>query len=106
VRILFDQGTPAPLRAFLPQHSVTTAFELGWSELKNGELLDAAEREDFAVIVTTDANLQFQQNLNSRRVAIVVLLSTSWPRIQRTMAAVVRAISDAKSGSYTEVTIP
>ena len=83
-----------------------TAFELGWSKLKNGELLDAAERDNFSVLVTTDSNLQFQQNLSGRRIAIVTLLSTSWPRIQRALPAIVGAIAGVKPGSYTEVEIP
>jgi predicted nuclease of predicted toxin-antitoxin system len=106
VRILFDQGTPVPLRDSLPQHEVSTTFERGWSKLKNGELLDAAEREGFSVLVTTDSNLKFQQNLTGRRLAIVALLSTSWPRIERAMAVVVSAITAATPGSYTEVEIP
>lgn len=105
MRILFDQGTPVPLRDSLQQHDVFTAFERGWSKLTNGELLDAAERENFAVLVTTDSNLKFQQNLAGRRIAIVALLSTSWPRIERAIAAVVRAITSATPGSYTEVEI-
>jgi predicted nuclease of predicted toxin-antitoxin system len=92
VRVLFDQGTPVPLRDSLQQHEVSTAFERGWSELKNGELLDAAEREGFAVLVTTDTKLKFQQNLSGRRIAIVASLTTSWPRIERTTAEVVKAI--------------
>jgi len=83
VRVLFDQGTPAPLRQFLTQHEVTTAYERGWSQLKNGKLLDAAEADGFASFVTTDTNLRYQKNLSSRRIAIVVLTTTSWPRIQR-----------------------
>lgn len=105
MRILFDQGTPVPLRDFLRQHEVATAFERGWSELKNGELLDAAEREGFAVFPTTDSKLKFQQNLSGRRIAIVALLSTSWPRIERATATVVSAITAATPGSYTEVEI-
>jgi hypothetical protein len=53
VRVLFDQGVPAPLRESLTEHEVSTAYERGWSRLKNGELLDAAEREGFEVFVTT-----------------------------------------------------
>jgi hypothetical protein len=83
VRVLFDQGTPVPLRDSLQQYDVSTAFERGWSELKNGELLDAAEREGFTVFVTTDTKPKFQQNLTGRRIAIVALLTTSWPRITR-----------------------
>jgi hypothetical protein len=74
--------------------------------LKNGELLDAAEREGFALLVTTDSSLRYQQNLDSRQIAVVVLLSTSWPRIQRAMAAVVDAIDAAEPGSYSEIAIP
>ena len=93
MRILFDQGTPVPLRDALQQHQISTAFECGWSKLKNGELLDAAEREGFDMLITTDSNLKFQQNLDTPRISIVVLLSTSWPRIQQAMRAVVGAIA-------------
>ena len=106
MRILFDQGTPVPLRDSLAQHEISTTYERGWSELRNGELLDAAEREGFALLVTTDSNLRHQQNLSKRRVAIVVLLSTSWPRIQRAIPTVASAIDAASPGSCTEVEIP
>ena len=106
MRVLFDQGTPVPLRHTLTRHEVATTYERGWSRLKNGELLDAAEREGFALLVTTDSSLRYQQNLGARRIAIVVLLSTSWPRIQEAITAVVDAIDSAKAGSYAEVAIP
>jgi len=106
VRVLFDQGTPVPLRRYLARHEVTTAFELGWSNLKNGELLDRAEEEAFQVLVTTDLNLKHQQDLASRQIAIVALTSTSWPRIQRALGAVVRQIASATGPGYTEVPIP
>jgi len=95
VRVLFDQGTPEPLRHLLAQHEVATAYERGWSRLKNGELLDAAENEGYVVLVTTDSNLKHHQNLQLRRIAIVVLSTPSWPRIQRADASVVRAIEGA-----------
>jgi len=69
------------------RHEVTTAYERDWSGLKNGELLDAAEKQGFEVLVTTDSNLKYQQNLKSRRIAVVVLSTPSWPRIQRSVAA-------------------
>lgn len=80
MRILFDQGTPAPLRDHLPGHSVATAYEKGWSALQNGELLAKAEAA-FDVLVTTDRNLHHQQNLAGRKIAILVLPTTSWPRL-------------------------
>jgi predicted nuclease of predicted toxin-antitoxin system len=106
VRVLFDQGTPVPLRRLLTQHEVATAHERGWSQLRNGELLDSAEQEGFAVLVTTDANLKYQQDLTSRKLAIVVLTTTSWPRIQRVAEVVVAAVDGAMVGSYIEVEIP
>lgn len=57
MKILFDQGTPAPLKDLLTSHDVSTAYELGWSTLKNGELLSAAESNGFDVFITTDTNL-------------------------------------------------
>ena len=85
MRILFDHGTPvdhgtpAPLRRILRNHEVATAYELGWAELANGALLSAAEAE-FDVLITTDQSLRYQQNLVDRKLAILVLPTTSWPR--------------------------
>jgi hypothetical protein len=106
VRVLLDQGTPVPLREFLARHEITTAYERGWSTFKNGDLLDAAELAGFDVLITTDANLKYQQNLGSRRIAVVVLMSTSWPRIQQVIAAVVDTVESASVGTYVEVQIP
>ena len=106
MRILFDQGTPVPLRESLTHHEVTTAYERGWSQLKNGELLDAAENETVEVLVSTDLNLKYQQNLKSRRIALVILSTPSWPRIERAVTMVVRAVDTAVPGSYVEVDIP
>lgn len=106
MRVLFDQGTPAPLRLSLTQHEVVTAYERGWAQLKNGNLLDAAEADGFTTLVTTDTNLRYQQNLSSRRLAVVVLTTTSWPRIQRAADLVVQAVDAATEGSYIEVDIP
>ena len=66
MRVLLDQPTPVPLRAFLKGHVVTTAAHQGWGRLKNGELLNAAEAAGFDVLVTTDKNMRYQQNLTER----------------------------------------
>jgi hypothetical protein len=65
MNILFDQGTPVPLRDHLIAHTVQTAFELGWSNLENGALLAAAEGP-FDLLITTDQQLRYQQNLAIR----------------------------------------
>ena len=104
--VLFDQGTPVPLRRLLTQHEVATAYERGWAQLQNGSLLDVAEAEGYELLVTTDTNLRYQQNLASRRIAIVVLTTTSWPRIQRAIDLVVQAVDSAVPGGYFEIAIP
>ncbi len=105
MRVLFDQGTPVPLRRYLSGHLVETAYERGWSQLANGDLLTCAEREGYEVLVTTDRNLRYQQNLAERRLAIVVLLSTSWPRIQSETDRIRAVVDGIQPGGYEEVSI-
>ena len=105
MKILLDQGTPVPLRRYLEEHSVTTAYEQGWSELLNGDLLDAAEKAGYNLFITTDQNLQYQQNLSNRQIAVVVLLSTSWPRIQLQVNRICEIVDATRSGSYVEIPI-
>ncbi len=105
MRILFDQGTPVPLRPYLTEHSVTTAYEEGWSNLSNGDLLKSAEDKGYQIFVTTDRNLRYQQNLSDRQIAIVVLLSTSWPKIRMQTDKVCGVINEIKLGDYAEISI-
>jgi glutamate racemase len=86
-------------------HKVFTAYELGWSTLKNGELLTEAETSGFEVLVTTDTNMQYQQNLSQRKIALVVLSTTSWPKIQKAIPQVVKAIDSADGNSFEMVSI-
>jgi hypothetical protein len=105
MRILFDQGTPVPLRQYLTEHSVTTAYEEGWSNLSNGDLLQSAEDKGYQIFVTTDRNLRYQQNLSDRSIAIVVLLSTSWPKIWTQTEKVCGVINAVELGDYAEISI-
>jgi hypothetical protein len=76
VRILLDESLPRPLGSMLTGHAVSTVRDESWTSLTNGELLRrAAER--FDVIVTADQNLEFQQNLNTLPIAIVVMMADS-----------------------------
>lgn len=104
MRILFDQGTPLPLKQHLPGHQVETAFELGWSRLTNGELLAAAEGR-FDVLVTTDRNLRHQQSLSGRKLAVLVLPTTSWPRLRTHVDGIIPALGSARPGEYLEITL-
>lgn len=105
MKISFDQGTPVPLRRHLVGHSVHTAYKLGWAKLSNGDLLDAAERAGYQLLITTDQNLRYQQNLASRQIAILVLSSTSWPRIRLRVDEIRKAVDKIKPNDYKEVMI-
>jgi hypothetical protein len=104
--ILFDHGTPAPLRLFLKEHTVKKTKDLGWNTLSNGELLKVAEEAAFDVFLTTDKNIRYQQNLAKRIIAIVVLGNSRWPVVQLHVDRVVAAVNAAQPGTYIEVEIP
>jgi len=104
--ILFDNGTPAPLRYALKDHVVVEAIERGWDRLVNGELIAAAEAAGFELLVTTDKNMRYQQNLKGRKIAFVVLGNQQWPVLRRYVERVVAAVEAATPGSFTEVEIP
>jgi predicted nuclease of predicted toxin-antitoxin system len=106
MKLLFDQGTPVPLRNHLPHHAVETAYERGWNDLKNGDLLARAEAEGFDALVTTDQNLRYQQNLAARKIGVVVLMTTNWPRIRTDVTRVVQVLNNLRPGSYEEVFFP
>jgi hypothetical protein len=102
----FDQGTPVPMRPFLAGHTVETTGQRGWDRLKNGELLEAAEEAGFEVLVIPDKNIRYQQNLEHRRIALVVLGNPQWPVLRRHVERVLSAVNAAQPGSYTVVDIP
>jgi hypothetical protein len=76
---------------------------MGWDELVNGNLINAAEQAGFEVMVTGDQNLRYQQNLLGRRLALVVLLANHWPTVRQNLQAVVDAVNQATPGSYRSI---
>ena len=104
--VLFDNGVPAPLRYALKGHTVVESIERGWDRLTNGELLEVAEGAGFEVLLTTDKNMRYQQNLTIRKIAFVVLANSQWPVVRQYVQRVVVAVDAAEPGSYTEVDIP
>lgn len=104
--ILFDHGTPAPIRSYLEGHTIQRTQDLGWDRLTNGELLAAAEEAGFDLLLTTDKNIRYQQNLAGRKIAIVVIGNSQWPILRLHVQRVVAAIGAAIPGSYSEVRIP
>ncbi len=104
--ILFDQATPVPIHPYLVGHDVRTAAQQGWDKLKNGELLTAAEEAGFELLLTTDKNMRYQQNLANRKIAVVVLGLQQWPSLRPHVQRIVEAVNAAVPGSYTEIDFP
>ena len=104
--ILFDQGTPWPLRRYLTGHTIHSAYWLGWDELTDGELLERAEEEGFELLITTDQDIRYQQNTVGRKIAIIVLMLNEWKLIRPHVDDIVNAVNRIKSGDYVEIEIP
>ena len=106
MRILFDHGTPSGTAKALAGHEVTEAIDRGWDRISNGELLKVAEEAGFDVLLTTDKNLRYQQNLSGRKIAVVVLGDSTWRFVRLHLDRVSSAVKAATPGSYIEVEIP
>jgi hypothetical protein len=104
--IVFDQATPVPIRPYLKGHTVRTAAQQGWDKLRNGDLLTAAESAGFEILLTTDKNMRYQQNLAGRKIAVVVLGQQQWPRLRPHIQLVIEAVNAATPGCFVEVEIP
>ena len=76
MKVLVDECVPVKLLRLLKNHDFVTARHRGWGSFSNGRLLALAEPE-FEVFLTADTNIRYQQNLSSRKIAIIVLSNQS-----------------------------
>jgi predicted nuclease of predicted toxin-antitoxin system len=106
MKILFDNGVPNTIARSLPGHEVTFARQIGWQELENGELIQRAEHAGYELLLSTDKNIRYQQNLSERKIALVVLGNSQWPIVRLHLDQVVAAVNSSLPGSYAEVEIP
>jgi hypothetical protein len=106
MRILLDHNTPAPLRYWLLGHHVETAYELGWAEITNGDLLRMAEGSGFDVLITTDKGIRYQQNLTGRMLALAVLSTNDWTQIRKWKSIVLEKLLEITPGAFVEIEIP
>ncbi len=106
MKILFDNGTPKPIARSLAGHTVSFARRVGWHELKNGELIQQAEDAGYEVLLSTDKNIRYQQNLTGRKIALVILGNQKWPLVKLHLDKIAVAVNAATPGSFTEVDIP
>ena len=106
MKIILDESTPQKLRLLIDaQHSVVTTWFQGWSGLKNGALLSAAENEGFELFITADQELSYQQNLTGRRIALLVLSTNNWSLVKAHITEIAAAIEATTPGSFVFVDI-
>jgi len=106
MKIIFDQGTPKALKNYLYPHAISTSFQMKWSAKKNGDLLAAAEAAGFDLLITTDKNLRYQQNLAGRKIAIIVLMVPYWPEIRPFVQLVQDAVAKVTPSAFIEIDFP
>ncbi|NBV23933.1 MAG: hypothetical protein EBS05_18695 [Proteobacteria bacterium] len=100
MRILLDECVPLQVRHALVTHEVTTAQRMGWGGISNGDLLDKADQEGFAVFIVADKNLRYQQNLTNRRVAILELWTNHRPTLENHFPEIRAAVERLVPGEY------
>ncbi|HYO99586.1 MAG TPA: DUF5615 family PIN-like protein [Pyrinomonadaceae bacterium] len=105
MNILLDECTPRVVKRRLPGLNIHTVQEMGWSGLKNGELLAAAEGR-FDVFITTDKNLRHQQNLKERKFAVLLLPSNQVPIVERLVPAIEVSLKTIQAGDFIAIPLP
>ena len=103
MKVLLDENLAHRLRAQLAGHEAVTVRYCGWAGLKNGELLGAAEESGVEVFLTGDQTLSYEQNLQRRKIAIVVLSAVEWDILKNAVPAILAAIDAAVPGSFQQV---
>lgn len=105
MKILFDHCVAKPLKKEFPRHEIKTVREMGWQALKNGELLDQAQEAGFEVLLTVDQNLRYQQNLQGRSIAVVVMIAggITLEDLRPLVPAVERTLVNVQPGQVYEV---
>jgi len=107
LRIVFDKNVPVGVGRFLSEHEVRTFVEMQWHpQLENSELLKPAEASGFNVMVTSDQNIRYQQNLAGRKLVLVVLGSNIWPVVRGHGAAIAAKVDAATPGSCEFIEMP
>jgi hypothetical protein len=99
MKIILDESVPQKLRLSIEgRHTVVTTWYQGWSGLKNGALLNAAEEAGFELFITADQEMSYQQNLKGRKMALVVLSTNNWDLVKAHIAGIMAAIAAATPG--------
>ena len=102
MNVLLDECTPHVLKKLLTAFDIATVQELGWAGITNGALLQLAEGS-FDVLITSDQNLKYQQNLAGKRLAIIQLPTNQVPLIVKIAPAISEVLNTIKPGEFIEI---
>ena len=102
-RILLDQNVPVGVRQFLRGHEVRTAYQMGWSDLSNGDLLATMEAAGFDLLISSDQNLVHQQTMAGRRISVLVLNTNRWAGLKTRGADIAHIVAGVSTGSFTQL---
>ena len=91
---------PAKLARFLKTFDVNLADELGWAEVRNGTLLEAAEESGFDVLLTADETIQAENELAGRRIGLVAMSDNHWRIVRDHVPAIAEALHKCKPDRY------
>jgi len=105
VRILLDEGVPDIIQKRLSRFAISSVKQMGWRGITNGALLDLMARE-FSVLVTTDKNLPFQQNLTKRQISAVILSTNEIPSIIELLPQIEEVIDTISPGEFVQLELP
>lgn len=105
MKILLDECVPWPMHQLLRGHVITSVQAQGWSGIRNSELLRLAERE-FALFITADQNISYQQNLAGRRIAILELSTNDLRRIRAASTLIAEVVAKIERQAFQRLEIP
>ncbi|MCU1257198.1 MAG: hypothetical protein JWO80_83 [Bryobacterales bacterium] len=103
MRVLCDENIPHRLRVLLPEHEVITVAYLNWIGMKNGELLKAVEEAGFDVLITSEQGIPYQQNMDGRKLAMVMLSTPDWNMVKMAAPSIAQALAATAPGSFIRV---
>lgn len=73
-KVLLDENLPVKIKYRLQDVcEIYTVTDKGWNALENGDLINAMQKDSFDYLVTSDKNLQYQQNLSKYSIRFIVL---------------------------------
>ncbi|MGH9424772.1 MAG: DUF5615 family PIN-like protein [Terriglobia bacterium] len=102
MKILLDESVPHVVQTRLSYLAIRTVQEMGWTGIKNGELLRRAE-EQFDVFVTADQKLRYQQNLSGRKFAIIVLPTNQIRAVVGLLPVIEDSMKTVQPGTLIEI---